>query len=75
MVNWCLKLNEWVCLVVIMSRHSFAVGAEVGVVTDGAFISIAPNVRLAASAGTQRAVAIDTTVNLSTGTKIGDRLI
>jgi hypothetical protein len=59
----------------IMSRHSFAVGAEVCVVTDGAFISVAPDVRLTASTGTQRAVAIDTTVNFSTSTKVGDRLI
>jgi hypothetical protein len=59
----------------IMSRQSFAVGAEVCIVTDSAFESVATDVQLAASAGTQRAVAIDTMVNLSTSTKVGDRFI
>jgi hypothetical protein len=59
----------------IMSRQSFAVGTEVCVVTDSAFESVAMDVKLAASAGTQRAVAIDTMVNLSTSAKVGDRFI
>jgi hypothetical protein len=75
MANGRLKLNEWVCLIMIMSRQSFAVGTEVCIVTDSAFESVAMDVQLAASAGTQRAVAIDTMVNLSTSAKVGDGFI
>ena len=75
MADWSLELDQWVSLVMIMGRHRFAVGAEVCVMTDGTFVSVAPNVRLAASGGTQRTIAIDTTMNLSSSTEIGDRLI
>jgi hypothetical protein len=74
MANWSLELDEWVGLVVIMSGHSFTIGAEVCVVTDGAFVPIASYVRPAASASTQRAIAIDTAMNLCSSPEVGDGL-
>jgi hypothetical protein len=75
MADWSLELNQWMGLIMVMSGHGFAVGAEVCVVTHSAFVSIAPNVRLAASASTQRAIAIDTAMNLSSSAEVGDGLI
>ena len=75
MTNWRLELDQWVGLIVVMSRHGFAIRAEVCVVTNGAFVSVAPDVRFAASVRAKRTIAIDAAVNLSSSTKIGDRLV
>lgn len=75
MTDWGLELDQWVGLVVVMSRHGFAIRAEVCVVTNSAFVSVTPDVRFAASVRAKRTIAIDAAVNLSSSTKIGDRLI
>jgi hypothetical protein len=75
MTNWGLELDQGVGLIVVMSRHGFAIRAEVCVVTNSAFVSVAPDVRFAASVRAKRTIAIDAAVNLSSSTKIGDRLV
>jgi len=75
MTNWGLELDQWVGLIVVMSRHGFAIRAEVCIVTNSAFVSVAPDVRFAASVRAKRTIAIDATVNLSSSTKIGDRFV
>ena len=75
MTNWSLELDQRVGLIVVMSRHGFAIRAEVCIVTNSAFVSVAPDVRFAASVRAKRAIAIDAAVNLSSSTKIGDWLV
>ena len=75
MTNWSLELDQWVGLIVVVSRHGFAIRAEVCVVTNSAFVSVTPDVRFAASVRAKRAIAIDAAVNLSSSTKVGDRLV
>jgi len=75
MADRSLELDQWVSFVMIMGRHSLAIGTEVCVMTDGTFVSVAPDVRLAASVGTQRTVTIDTTMYLSSSTEVRDALI
>jgi hypothetical protein len=75
MTDWGLELDQWVGLIVVMSRHGFAIRAEISIVTNSAFVSVAPDVRFAASVRAKRTIAIDATVNLGSSTKIGDWLV
>ena len=75
MTNWSLEFDQWVGLIVVMSRHGFAIRAKVCVMTNSAFVSVAPDVRFAASVRTKRTIAIDAVVNLSPSTKVGNRLV
>lgn len=75
MTNWSLELDQWVGLIVVMSRHGFAIRAEVCVGTNSAFVSVALDVRFAASVRAKRTIAIDAAVDLSSSTKIGDWLV
>jgi hypothetical protein len=75
MTNWSLELDQWVGLIVVVSRHGFAIRAEVCVGTNSAFVSVALDVRLAASVRAKRTIAIDAAVDLSSSTKIGDWLV
>ena len=75
MTNWSLELDQWVGLIVVVSRHGFAIRAEVCVGTNSAFVSVALDVRFAASVGAKRTIAIDAAVDLSPSTKIGDWLV
>jgi hypothetical protein len=75
MTNWSLELDQWVGLIVVVSRHGFAIRAEVCVGANSAFVSVALDVRFAASVRAKRTIAIDAAVDLSPSTKIGDWLI
>jgi hypothetical protein len=75
MANWGLELDQWVGLIVVMSRHGFAIRAKVCVVANSAFVSVALDVPFAASVRAKRTITIDAAVNLSSSTKIGDRLV
>src|SRR3954463_9014040 len=75
MTDWSFELDQWVSLIMVMSRHGFAIRTEVCVVTNSAFGSVAPDVRFTASVCAKRTIAIDAAVNVGSNTKIGDRLV
>jgi hypothetical protein len=75
MTNWSLELDQWVGLIVVVSRHGFAIRAEVCVGTNSAFVSVALDVRFATSVGAKRTIAIDAAMDLGPSSKVGDWLV
>lgn len=63
-LEWGAKLDQRVGLVVSARGRCFAVGAEIGVVADGALVAVTSNICLPRLAGTNSTIAIDAFVNL-----------
>jgi len=44
--NWCLDFDQWMSGVVSIDGEGLAIGTEVGIIADGALVTIASNVSL-----------------------------
>lgn len=69
-----LDFDQGMSLVVIIARHSFAVGAEVGVVANSTLVTITSNVATILTSA-ERAIAENPTVMLSNGGNVWERFV
>jgi hypothetical protein len=70
-----LEFDERMGTVVTKGWNSFAIGTEVGIVTDGTLVACTSNVLLMGFTGAERAITVDAKVDLLESAEVGDLFV
>ena len=66
---WCLKLDEWMCSVMVVRRKSLAISAKIGVMANSTLVAITNDVGILVCA--EWAIAMNAIVTLGSCWRIG----